>query len=340
MNKNRNSAIELLRIISMLMVLIVHIDGASLGLPSADILPLRSLSTADWWKLSVESVSIIGVNCFTLISGYFCIRLKVKSVAAYLFQCVFYAVGIATIAFALDKINETAWLNSFLVLTHTDLWYVPAYFALMLLSPILNEGAGRLSTRHLSWTVAGFLIYNLWAGWWWGGKFNPTGYTVVNLVLIYLIGQLLRRLSDNTLMPVNRMRVACIITYILSTIGILVSTLLLPSNMAFAYNSPFVILASVSFFMIFNTLQLKSAIINRLAVSAFAVYLIHKTPFIWNGYFRPTVKWAWTNLDLPVFTITMIASVVGIYLVVWVIDRLRQLMWNYISSAVHIQREE
>lgn len=44
----RQSNFELLRIVSMLMVLAVHIDGASLGLPE----PLgcvATLTARDWW---------------------------------------------------------------------------------------------------------------------------------------------------------------------------------------------------------------------------------------------------------------------------------------------------
>lgn len=69
----RKSNIELLRIVSIVMVLIVHLDGASLGLPE----PMGNITTVsgrDWWRLVVESFAIIGVNCFTLISGYFGIK--------------------------------------------------------------------------------------------------------------------------------------------------------------------------------------------------------------------------------------------------------------------------
>lgn len=73
----RQSNIELLRIVSMLLILIVHIDGASLGLPQP-MGDITSITTRDWWRLIVESISIIGVNCFVLILGYFGIRASWK----------------------------------------------------------------------------------------------------------------------------------------------------------------------------------------------------------------------------------------------------------------------
>ena len=69
----RKSNIELLRIVSIVMVLIVHLDGASLGLPEP-MGNITAVSGRDWWRLVVESFAIIGVNCFTLISGYFGIK--------------------------------------------------------------------------------------------------------------------------------------------------------------------------------------------------------------------------------------------------------------------------
>ena len=75
----RKSNMEALRILSMLMVLTVHIDGASLGLPSA---PGTDIGAREAWKLAVEAAAITGVNCFTMISGYFGIRLRFRSIAS------------------------------------------------------------------------------------------------------------------------------------------------------------------------------------------------------------------------------------------------------------------
>ena len=72
-NIQRQSNMELLRIVAMLAVIAVHLDGASLGLPSPQA-NISLLSRDDWWRLAMEAVTIVGVNCFTLISGYFGIR--------------------------------------------------------------------------------------------------------------------------------------------------------------------------------------------------------------------------------------------------------------------------
>lgn len=90
----RQSNIELLRIVAMLAVIAVHLDGASLGLPHP-VYDMSSLCARDWWRLFVEAITIVGVNCFTLISGYFGIRSSVRGFAVFSLQCIFYSVEFA-----------------------------------------------------------------------------------------------------------------------------------------------------------------------------------------------------------------------------------------------------
>ena len=64
----RQSNFELLRILAMFLVIVIHADFLSTGLPSpeeyyADWLPVTT-------KVLFESISIVCVNVFILISGW------------------------------------------------------------------------------------------------------------------------------------------------------------------------------------------------------------------------------------------------------------------------------
>lgn len=111
----RQSNIELLRIVSMMTVILVHLDGATLGLP----LPsgLSATNGPDIWKLVVESVTIIGVNCFTLISGYFGIRASVGGLLRLTAVCIFYSVGLYSLAAASGIVGWSfgSWIESWMV---------------------------------------------------------------------------------------------------------------------------------------------------------------------------------------------------------------------------------
>lgn len=307
----------------MLMVLTVHADGAALGLPALHG-NLAYATAYDLWRLAIESVAIIGVNCFTMISGYFGIRLCLRGAAAYLFQCIFYSVGIYTLLMLCfpERLSLTGWAESWLVLTHTDLWYIPAYFGLMLLSPILNAGLKALDRRQYTWLLAAFTLFNLWCGWWWQGSFNPTGYTIVQLTLVYITAHYIRLHVPQT--SVNRRRPAITAIYLLSTAGIFITSLYMEPTRAFAYNSPLVLLSSVSLFMLFTTLHIQSRTINYAARSAFAAYLIHKSPLIWGNAMKPLMLRLADALPGWQLAAAGAAVVIGFYLLAMTVDPLRR----------------
>lgn len=333
----RRSNIELLRIVSMLMVLAVHVDGASVGLPEP-MGDIASMTARDVWRIAVETLAIIGVNCFTMISGYFGIRLRWRGVLSFLFQCVFYSVGICTVyaIFFPCKVSWTGWLESWMVLTHTDLWYVPAYFGLMLLSPVLNVVLDALSRRTFAVVLAVFIVFNQLCGWWMHGAFNPTGYTLVQLVQVYMIARYIR--LHVSIEGIRRHRKTICAVYVASLVAIAAMAVYMPPLQAFAYNSPAVLLSTVSFFLIFLSFDFTSRRINYIARSAFAVYLIHKAPLVWVNIMRPAVIHLWSTLSLPLFTLGAAGVIVAFYLVAIAIDPLRRRMFDIVWRTVSVKR--
>lgn len=328
----RQSNIELLRIISMAMIVIVHLDVASLGL-SAPAKYISDITARHWWQLIVESAVIIGVNCFTLISGYFGIHARWSGFWKLTAQCMFYAVGIySALAIAgLVPWNLQTWLESWMVYTHTDLWYVPAYLGLFLLSPFINAAVTQLSRKQFGIWLGAFILFNVWAGWVWGGRFNPTGYTVIQLVMMYLIGRYIGLYAPAVSCP-KKLRLSCVIIYIAATAGITLYAGLVDISKTFAYNSPLVIISSVAFFLIFTTFRFKSGIINSIASSAFAVYLIHKNPYIWGGFMKRLSVDVWSHNDLLVYSAYTLAFTAGVFIVACVVDSFRRLLFRLIET--------
>lgn len=84
--KTRNSNIELLRIISMMMIMVLHFLGHSKnvweGGVSADML---------LWNLN-ESICISAIAIFVLISGYFGIRFTFRKLLRLYLQCLIWGV--------------------------------------------------------------------------------------------------------------------------------------------------------------------------------------------------------------------------------------------------------
>lgn len=102
--KERNAAFELLRIISMVMVLIVHADYGALGQPT--LTDLRDSGVLNiTTRVGFEVVAIIAVNLFILISGYFGIRATKEKVFKLLYQCWFVVLGLLLIAWPITPPN-------------------------------------------------------------------------------------------------------------------------------------------------------------------------------------------------------------------------------------------
>lgn len=112
----------------MFFILIVHFDGAALGLPH--IMTLDNVCDFGVFsKEIIESIAIIGVNCFVLISGYFGIKFSVKGLLNFWLWCIFYSVLLyLLISPFTGKFSMSGLLLSFLAISHTDLWFVPCLF--------------------------------------------------------------------------------------------------------------------------------------------------------------------------------------------------------------------
>ena len=86
-HKTRDSNIELLRMLAMFLVLLVHADFFSLGTPTLQDIQTSTLDST--LRIFFEALSIVCVNVFVLISGWFGIRPSLKGVSNFIFQCLF-----------------------------------------------------------------------------------------------------------------------------------------------------------------------------------------------------------------------------------------------------------
>lgn len=321
--KPRNSNIEMLRIICMAMILLLHFVGATFGLPTH--VQLFTGDPTAIAKATLEAFAIVGVNCFVLISGYYGIKATWRGAVSFLSMCLF-----ASLTVYIAQCVECGGLakglgESFLILSHTDLWFVPAYFALYLLSPILNAGFAALQGRRLHVMLVIMVFLNIYLGWMFGGRINPTGYNVIHLIFIYFVGYYLR--SQRTILCRLRPR-----TYFAIYIAMVCATTL---SLDYAYNNPLVVASSVALFMTFATMRERhNRLTNAVASSVFMVYLLHKTPFIWVKIKHALLTSEASNSDI-VFVLQAAALFVAIFVVSILVDKIRQYIFGRIQKTLH-----
>ena len=160
--KKRFTNYELLRVIAMVMVVALHFFSHSDSLLSlnADINGVRIVGTL------LESFSLVAVNVYILISGYFGVKgsFKPKKAVGLLFQIWFYAFVLLVAAMLLGLPTQLQELGVYGLVQYVfpiqseTYWFATSYFMLYLLSPVLSSAAQNMSKRQLQITITGLLI--------------------------------------------------------------------------------------------------------------------------------------------------------------------------------------
>lgn len=266
----RQSNIELLRIISMFLVLVVHYIPTR-GLVTSESIQsdfLQSLFT-----LELNSLSFVCVNCFVLISGYFRIKWKKKSLLNLFFQIFFWIIlsGIISYLFFDNFSLKTALYNIY------GRWFIRCYLLLFLFAPILNSFIEYADKKVFAIFLVLFYFSSTLLGWILqvSPEFSE-GMTFVSLIGLYLIGAFISKYNI-TFFGYNK-NIDLLLYFILGLGLVIIQLLALKLGMnssIYGYLNPIVILQSVYLFLFFTKCNFVNKWVNWIASSSFAVYLFH-----------------------------------------------------------------
>lgn len=329
--KARESNIELLRIVSMSLVLLLHYVATR-------PIDLNSLNTSLFGSLTIielNSISVVCVHCFILISGYFSIRWKARSIISLLYQIVFWLLVGIVIADRFNLGGGESWM-AVIYRYFGSRWFVQAYICLYLLSPLLNAFIHTCSTKKLGRYILIFYIYSTIIGYLCKSPEFNEGMSALSLVGLYMIGAYLKR----TILPIFhfKARTDLAVFFGLSLALTGVNVLMLCAGITVSpigYLNPIVIIMSVYLFLFFQKLKIGNIRwINFVAASAFAVFLFHKHPLIYETY--QLVCQRITSGGMEIFGIPIFFT--AIFLVSIVIDRMRSvsfsMIWKQISNML------
>lgn len=328
----RNSNIELLRIVSMLLVLLIHFTSVHL-MPSPETLTTDTANTV--LNLSLRSISFVCVNCFILISGYFGIHWKIRSFSNLIFQILFWlAIGVA---FAkIIGIHYDGSIFSACMSMINGRWFIPAYISLYIVAPLLNAFIEKSTTKQLLRYIIIFYIFSTIFGYFMFSEEFNEGMSLISLIGFYLTGAYLHR-EDKVLSKLSSwswlgLYFASALLLIVISIGLFKLNI---SSLIFGYLNPIIILQSVFLFMFFERLKIgKHKWINFIAASAFSVYLFHFHPMIYGKYqetCRLLIDGTTAWLTVPLFFIAIFAFCV-------IVDRIRILLFNGLNRFIHFKQ--
>ena len=333
MKKVRQTNIELLRIIAMIMVLILHADYFSLGAPTLFDISERPMTSIV--RIVIESMSIVAVNAFVLISGWFGIHPTLRRFSSFMFQVVFFVIAGSVIAMLFGDYGARPLGGWLLLLLGWNYWFVKAYIILYLFSPILNVFIENVSKQQLLKFIIFFYAMQTIYGWYLGdGGYFQRGYSPLSMMGLYLLARYIRIYGDS-FKRLNWFVCFCLYLIVSILIAVLEFSRLQRDVEWYIleYSNPLVIVSSVCLFLSFARMELNySKVINYISVSSFAAYLFHFHEDILYRYYMKFINhWFETNDFLHFFIYTGF-WIILIFVSAVCIDQIRIVIWALIDK--------
>ncbi len=293
----RNSGFELLRLILMFLIIIHHGIVHGLGLTGLSWGPELVARPDDmFWCCLVNCFCIPAVNVFVLISGYFGIKPTRNKFLKLLVSTALYTFVFTCLAYwAKGDILHA--LTHVLFLSHTCYWFILDYLCLMCFAPLLNMFCEQSTQRLFRLFLASMLILTCYLGFVWRMGDNVSGYTLLQFILMYCLGRYAKRF-DLSLSKAKSAQLYLGAT-LLCGLGMYGLYRLNFSDRAWQmtqYSNPLLILAAVAAVLLFKNFHFSSKLINRLALSSLAIYLVQSS-YAGNALYR-FIKYLYQDCEI------------------------------------------
>ena len=314
--KEKNTAIEYLKIASIYAIVLCHFAGKG----GFDILNIGD--TVNKYYLTMLYLGgNLGVSCFVIVTGYFSYNNKyinIKKVVLISIKTLFFSIvlfmGFCLINDGRVEIDIPILLRTFLPIIFNAYWYITTYVVLLVFIPFLNKIGKDLTKRDfiilLGAGVATTFLLPMFTG-------NSSLFSTIGwFFLLYMTGFFLKQYNY------RKCIFAC--TAILSFLAIFLSTVighgfkLFSPRFFMEQQSVLVYLLAVGLFGLFiNKKTLNSnMLIKYLGSGTLGVYLLHVHPlyknFIWTDLLNVTrlveSKWLIPYSVLVCFAIVVIGS--------------------------------
>lgn len=328
----RDSNMELLRIISMLMIVIHHFITQVNG---GDTVINHSLVGG-----LINALCYVGVNCFILISGWFGIRVKWKGFLNLFLCCSFF--GVISYIFHIindgDAIGSSLLKWAFLPLSGSKWWFVNCYLILYLSAPLINLALKQISQKEYLLILGLFTLNNVYFGNIMQAEFfNQNGYSAAQMVYVYLIGGYLRRYVSKTQIR-DRRWMLLTIYFVCSALWLVLKYLRLEHGIdpyfGTGYNNLFNLAGAICFFLYFSSFHFNSRIVNYIACSSFSVYLLQESIYFGRGWLYPKVGLIYESLGLGSQIVFMLLLSVSFYILVFFIDQPRKWIYSLLVRII------
>lgn len=346
----REANFELLRIISMFMVLVLHFLSKCgfLSLDSGNLF----IDNIPW---IFEGICYVAVDCFVMLTGYFMYKskLKISKIITLIIQVLFYSVVtyLIEIIFLNKPIDLRELLIAFTPVISGKYWFISNYIVLLFISPFLNSLIEKMNKKiHLILCSVLLIIFSFLSTFFSYSialKFEKN-YDIVWFIVLYFVSSFIGKYGFN----ISKKK--SIIIYLISTFCIFASKIffevtesfspvkiikdLFLENNEFSYNysSVFVFLSAVFLLFIFKDIKIKNK--NVKTVINFTGSLVL------TCYLLPDEKW-WNFVNPNNYTDSIIGivglsilSLIGIFIFCCIIELIRKTIFNFIYKKTEFEK--
>lgn len=329
--EERNMGVELFRVVSMMLVVMLHVLGHGGVYSHADFL-------SDNYKVAwfLETLAYCSVNCYALISGYANVKssFKFRRIVYLWLEVVFLNVSLtAVMHFFVPGATVTSeyWLRAFFPLVNRAFWYFCAYFFMFPLIPILNKGI--LSLKRYQHIVSILMLLAPCVFRVIVSKDNyvlGSGYSAIWLVCLYVIGAYFRIYgAPKWAKWFITLPVFFVATFIAWNYKISIETqyaeglitkdsdIYANRGILISYISPCMVIMAVTLLLFFMQINIKGKIpkriVSELGKSTFGVFILHVGAafWYWNDFWKSFNIYA----DYPTWkmVLSVILAVLAIY---------------------------
>lgn len=350
--KERNSSLELLRIISMLLIVAAHFSVHG-------NFPKPTVETLDFSYVCLQLLGLyayVGVAAFMLLTGYFMVtstrrngRKALKLVVDIIFYSLFMLAVCST--FHLLPLNKTDIIGS--ISPWGYYWFVVNYIVILLLAPYINTLLLRLSKRQYFWLLLVYAMASRLLPYFMLGHISITGGTIDYFILFYLIGGYIKLHVKQSCDNKWNLVVAVLAFLTVAMLALTVDgvALWLGNNAILQHYIHFknldglpVDICAIALFLYFSRLEFKSKVVNRIASYTLDVYLVHTNRLMmkvfWGGGCLSNIMY----LHSPWFLPFAIAKILGVYtvstIVGWVKSKTWDVIFNHWLDVHYIRIEE
>lgn len=324
--QQRNSSIELLRIICILFILLMH------ALPQNDVTAFNKFLR---YPINIGN---IGVSCFILISGYYGLTFKSFRFIQLILLTTFYSL----FTFFLNHgwvLNLTTLKTAFVIPLYSN-WFITCYLFLMLLSPYIDifiiNCEEKKFKKLLMILFIGFSLIPTALNTPYYAVVTHGGKCLIYMLFVYMTGRYIsiREEKRDRRRETNRKKVLlCFMTLALLACAANYMVGKLFDRDCFIYFldcSPFIFVMSILTFYYFKSYTFYSKTINYIASSVLAVYLLDGTRLFWNEKLFHLNEFSQDNAML----LLLLLEVSTVFIFAVIIDKIRIALFQSIERKL------